>query len=258
MVLSRNRIKYIRSLKIKKYRDIHKQFIAEGDKIINDCIACGSVQIEQLIATKEWLEGHAVTSGHSIIKGIAEVSNKEFSQISSMDSPAGVMAIINIPQILADDIDASEGLSLVLDNIQDPGNLGTIIRTASWFGIRAIFCSPDCADCYNPKVVQASMGAILYTRVCYTHLPEMLKQYAHHSGITVYGTFMSGNSIWEEQPDNNAMIVFGNESKGISNELIPFIKVRLHIPRSEGIRSSSAESLNVASAVAIVCAAFTR
>lgn len=160
--------------------------------------------------------------------------------------------------MVPDDIDASEGLSLVLDNIQDPGNLGTIIRTASWFGIRTVFCSPDCADCYNPKVVQASMGAVLHTRVCYTHLPELLKQYTHHTGITVYGTFMSGNSIWEEQPGNNAMIMFGNESKGISNELIPFINVRLHIPHSEGNRSGSAESLNVASAVAIVCAAFTK
>ncbi|MBN2482404.1 MAG: RNA methyltransferase, partial [Bacteroidales bacterium] len=255
--LSRNRIKYIRSLKIKRYRDLNGQFVAEGDKIIQDCISQQSPQIEQLIATSGWLANHAIKPEGNI-KEITEVSNREFDQISSLDSPSGVMAVINVPKIACSGIYAQEGISLVLDNIQDPGNLGTIIRTASWFGISMIFCSPDCADCYNPKVVQASMGAVLQSIVCYIPLPELLKKHANNPDFKIYGTFMSGDSIWEKQPCRNALIVFGNESKGISTDLLPFIDVRLHIPSRIRLKISSAESLNVAAAAAIVCAVFTR
>lgn len=256
-MLSRNRIKYIRSLKIKKYRDRYGQFIAEGDKIIGDCISHQYPHIEQLIATSGWLGDHEVKPG-GVIKEIIEVSNREFSQISSLDSPSGVMAIINIPETTNSGIIVPEGISVVLDNIQDPGNLGTIFRTASWFGISKIFCSPDCADCYNPKVVQASMGAVLHADICYTILAELLKKYSDHAHLKIYGTFMSGDSIWEEQKSRDALIVFGNESKGISSELLPYIDIRLHIPSRPGLRTCPTESLNVAAAVAVVCAFFSR
>lgn len=276
-MLSKNRLKYIRSLRIKKYRDEHRQFVVEGDKIIlgllREELIPGShflsgkadrsgqdlLQVRQLIATSAWLEKNSLRNAERI-KEITEVSEREYKQITMLESPSGVMALLDMPrQRDAQDISLS-GISLVLEMIQDPGNLGAIIRTASWFGIKAIYCSPDSVDCFNPKVVQSSMGAILHTPVFYSPLAVLLKRYGEKAGGNVYGTFLAGSSVWEAKLNENAVIVLGNESRGISEDLLPYIPEHLHIPGyrniEKGEMSGSMDSLNVAAAAAIVCAAF--
>lgn len=278
-MLSKNRLKYIRSLKHKKNRDEQGQFVAEGDKIVMELLALvnrskgeGSagkearsnkdfIQIDQLIATSAWLKKNILRhTAH--IREITEVSEKEFDQITMLESPTGVMALLDMPvQREAGDA-VPAGISLALETIQDPGNLGTILRTALWFGIEAVYCSPDCVDCYNPKVVQSSMGAILHMPVFYTPLPELLRKFSENPSFKVYGTFLSGEPIWETELGDKALVVLGNESRGISNELLPYIPGRLNIPphRLSGIPPAQGpiESLNVAAAAAIVCAAFRR
>jgi TrmH family RNA methyltransferase len=258
-MLSKNRLKYIRSLKIKKNRDMHRQFVVEGDKIVMDLLAQEVMQIDQLIVTSGWLKKNSIHND-SRINEVVEIGDREYEQITMLESPSGIMAILDMPKTEPDRDAVPSGISLALETIQDPGNLGTIIRTASWFGIQTVYCSPDCADLYNPKVVQSSMGAILYTPVCYAPLPELLKRFSERAGYPIYGTFMSGSSIWDMNLSENALIVFGNESKGISGNLLPYISERLHIPHHQRHDNrtvrGTVESLNVAAAAAIVCAAF--
>jgi TrmH family RNA methyltransferase len=162
------------------------------------------------------------------------------------------MAVLNMPGITLDVQTISHSLSIALDNIQDPGNLGTIIRTANWFGIRNIICSNDCADCYNPKSVQASMGAVVGMNFLYTDLLPLLTKLSE-SSFPVYGTFMSGVPVFDVPVLTEGIILFGNEARGISKEFLPFIKTGITIP-SANPEKHRVESLNVASAVAIVCA----
>jgi TrmH family RNA methyltransferase len=255
-VLSRNKIKYLTSLKIKKFRVLHGQFIIEGDKIVKDTLQNRQVTVSQLIAAGVWLnENRALLSAN--VKEVIEANVVDLSRISALETPPDVMAVLDIPHTVIDHEVISGSLSIALDNIQDPGNLGTIIRTADWFGIRNIFCSDECADVYNPKVIQASMGALLNLKVHYLNLKDVLMQ---HSGISEYaicGTFMQGTPVSEYKPVKQGMIVFGNEARGISEALIPFIQSRITIPPAKS-NSAHIESLNVASAVAIVCALLIR
>jgi len=266
-MISKNRLKYIRSLKNKKDRYEQGQFVVEGDKIVKELLEPENTpgtdfrQIDQLIATSAWLKKN-ILRNTAHIREIIEVSEKEYDQITMQESPPGVMAVLDIPVWSETREISPAGISLALETIQDPGNLGTIIRTATWFGIHAVYCSPDSADCYNPKVVQSSMGAILHMPVFYTPLPELLHKFSEAPSFTVYGTFISGERIWETDLSENALVVLGNESRGISDELLPYISRRLNIPshRLPGIAQAEGhiESLNVAAAAAIICAAFRR
>jgi TrmH family RNA methyltransferase len=251
-VLSRIRIKYLTSLRIKKYRTHHGQFIVEGDKIIRDIIQTGKVQIRQLIATKEWLAENQLSES-AILGEIIQAEPDDISRISSLETPSSVLAVMDVShnQLMLNEI--SRSWSLALDNIQDPGNLGNIIRTADWFGIQNIICSRDCADCYNPKAVQASMGALLNVRVHYVRLTEILDKLPKDSSFRIYGTFIKGISVYDIPTASQGLIIFGNEAHGISTTLIPFIHSRISIPPAKG-NHSHIESLNVASAVAVVCA----
>ena len=255
-MLSQNKIKYIRSLRIKKFRDQHKKFVVEGDKIILDIIRKGSIPIPELIATDDWLKRNLFKPSEQVLH-VIPVDERSYKKITSLENPTGVMAIMNKPLKQENGFEMIEGVSLILDDIQDPGNIGTIIRTASWFGISRIYCSLSCADCYGPKVVQASMGAILNADILYLDLHDLLLRNSRENNLTVYGTFTTGINIWSEKPEQNALIVFGNESHGISDDLLPFISVKLSIP-SGNATGHFMESLNVASAAAIVCAAFYR
>jgi TrmH family RNA methyltransferase len=251
-VLSRNRIKYLSSLKIKKFRNLHGQFIIEGDKIIRDILQNGIPEIRQLIATPEWLADHQSLLSEGIGE-IAEAEAHDLSRISALETPAPVMIVMDIPQVQPDWQEISNSWSLVLDNIQDPGNVGTIIRSADWFGIRNIICSASCADCFSPKVVQASMGALLNLKVHYADLTVMMERLSHDAAYKIYGTFMQGMPVYELTPAAKGLIVFGNEARGISKELLPFIQARITIPPVKRDRTH-VESLNVASSVAILCA----
>jgi TrmH family RNA methyltransferase len=255
-MLTKNRIKYLRSLALKKYRDRYKEYIVEGEKIAGELIKNKYPLVRQLIASEQWLqENHAETV--FVRENICTANYNELAKISSLKTPGKVIAVLGMPEHVIDRDSVINGLSLVLDTIQDPGNLGNIIRIADWFGIRNVFCSGECADCYNPKVVQSTMGSILRVSIHYVDLKDFLKDYSSIPGFTIYGTFLSGKPVYGENLAKNAFIVLGNESRGISKRYFPYIKTRLFIPQF-GRKSVYAESLNVAAAAAIICSEFRR
>jgi TrmH family RNA methyltransferase len=187
---------------------------------------------------------------------VDEVTEEELKRVSFQETPQQVLAVFKQPVYEVDvNVVAKKNLCLVLDDVQNPGNLGTIVRLADWFGIEHIFCSKGCADIYNPKTVQATMGGIARVQVHYVDLPEMLK--GLEVGIPVYGTFLDGENMYQKTMENRGLIVMGNEGKGVSKEVEAFVSERLYIPNYPAGRETS-ESLNVAIATAIVCAEFRR
>ncbi|MEG2947449.1 MAG: RNA methyltransferase [Bacteroidales bacterium] len=248
MNLSKNKIKMVRSLEMKKFRKETGLFVAEGNKLVTDNLSM--MKCETLIATPEWFAAHPAAKAPEMI----ETNREEMSKVSFLKTPQEVMGIFRQPAYTLNPDELRGKLSLVLDTVQDPGNLGTIIRLADWFGIEDIVCSAETADCFAPKTVQATMGAIARIRVHYTSLPDFLQQM---KGIPVYGTFLEGNNIYNETLSREGLIVMGNEGKGISDELRPFISHEVHIPSFPTDRETS-ESLNVAIATAIICSEFRR
>lgn len=254
-MLSKAQIKLIRSLEQKKYRDRHKLFIAEGDKIVHELLD-SSLIVECVFAKKAWL---AQISEHlnSKTPKIVEIDDKELSQISFLKTPNQAMALVQIPQHSLDMAEITGGLSLYLDSVQDPGNLGTIIRLADWFGIRNVLCGENCADLFNPKTVQSTMGAVIRVKIHQTGIDFFRQLRTYDRDFPVYGTFLNGENIYNTQLSPKALIVMGNESKGIGNDVAQYITSRLLIP-SYPIDKQTSESLNVATAAAIVCAEFRR
>lgn len=247
-MISKNKIKFIQSLEQKKNRTSNRCFIAEGNKLVQDTI--GHFHCKSVIATKEWIGSHDGIQADEIIC----TTNEEIRKASLLKSPQEVLAIYEQPQHILNTEFLKSSLSIVLDTVQDPGNLGTIVRIADWFGITDIICSPDSADIYNPKTVQATMGAIARVKVHYTPLDTFLSTV---EGIPVYGTFLDGQNMYDTPLSPNGIIIMGNEGNGISSGLESFIDHRLYIPSYPPQRETS-ESLNVAIATAIVCAEFRR
>lgn len=248
MILSKNKIKQIRSLEQKKQRRETGLFVAEGNKLVNDNLSF--MKCETLVATPEWYAANPMAKAPEMI----EASRDELQKVSFLKTPQEVLGVFRQPTYQFDIPVLKEQLVLVLDTIQDPGNLGTIIRLADWFGIEHIICSPETVDCFSPKTVQATMGAIARIKVHYTPLIPFLKAF---EGSPVYGTFLEGTNIYEEKLSTNGLIIMGNEGKGISDDLRPFINRELHIPSYPTDRETS-ESLNVAIATAIICSEFRR
>jgi TrmH family RNA methyltransferase len=256
MMISRSKLKYLSSLKIKKLRNEHRQFIMEGDKIVTDILKDGKTIISQLIASPDWLRANHVLL-NSRAGEVLEAETRDLERISSLETPPPVMAVLDMFERTLDIQELSGTWCLALDTIQDPGNLGTIIRSADWFGIRHILCNEGCADFFSPKVLQASMGAALRVKVYYKDLATVMKEYASSLSLPVYGTFMDGLSVYDIPSEKKGMIVFGNESRGISEQLIPFIHSRITIPPgNKGF--SHIESLNVAAAVTVICSVISR
>ena len=247
-MLSKNKIKYIRSLELKKNRKEEKVFVAEGHKLVGDLMEHFPCRL--LAGTAGWFSSHPDCHADEMI----EVEQEELSRASLQKTPQEVLAIFEQPVYESDSKVISESLCLALDNVQDPGNLGTIVRLADWFGIEDIFCSAGTVDIFNPKTVQATMGAIARVRVHYCDLPELISSL---KGIPVYGTFLNGNVIYSETLSANGLIVMGNEGNGVSTEVEALINKRLYIPNYPHERETS-ESLNVAIATAVVCAEFRR
>ena len=246
--LSKNRIKYIHSLELKKNRREEKVFLAEGPKLVGDLLERFPCRF--LVATAGWLNQHPVVSADEVI----EVTPDELSRASLLKAPQQVLAIFSQPEFTVDYAKIRESLCLALDDVQDPGNWGTIIRLADWFGIEHIFCSPNTVDVYNPKTVQATMGGIARVKVHYTPLPDLIRSLGD---IPVYGTFLDGQNMYGQQLSANGLIVMGNEGNGIGDEVGRLINRRLYIPNYPQERETS-ESLNVAIATAVVCAEFRR
>lgn len=248
MGLSKNKIKYIQSLKSKKGREEHKVFVIEGNKAIIDLLPYMRCQL--LIGTTNFLEA---ISDNASAEEVLEVTDEEISKTSFLKTPQQALAVFYQPE--AERVgDISAQLSLALDGVQDPGNMGTIIRLADWYGIQHIFCSKDTVDVYNPKVVQATMGAIARVRVHYIDLPLFLEE---NKSSPIYGTFLDGEDIYTLDISPNGIIVMGNEGNGVREDVAKLINKRIFIPNyPKG--SMTSESLNVAVATAIVCAEFRR
>ena len=253
-MISKNKIKYIRSLELKKNRNKEGVFVAEGHKVVDDLLALQPALL--IVATAEWLKGKQLGAETEVI----EVTDEELKKVSFLQHPQQVLAVFRQDQATAIDsfgfsgIDTTE-LSLALDGVQDPGNLGTIIRIADWFGITHIYCSQDTADVYNPKVVQATMGSIARVKVEYGNLLGLVESLP--ADVPVYGTLLDGENIYQQPLETRGLIMMGNEGKGISPALAQKVNRRLLIPNFPEGRPT-ADSLNVAIATAITCAEFRR
>ena len=252
-MLSKNQAKYIRSLTVAKFRKANGQFIAEGTKLVIELIN-SSLKVVTVFALPSWIQEHLLP-----IEGrdfeIVEVTEREISMISSLTTPSAVLCIVKIPALIINPENISQELVLMLDDIKDPGNMGTIIRTADWFGIKTIICSENCVDIYNPKVVQATMGSIARISIFYTQLFPFLANLP--SGVIVYGSMLDGDILIDKKLEKKGIIIIGNESRGISPELLPHITEKIKIP-SFSDASGHAESLNASIATAIICYEFRR
>ncbi|MFA6582176.1 MAG: RNA methyltransferase [Paludibacter sp.] len=248
-MISKNKVKLIKNLSQKKFRDETNLFVAEGTKLVLDLAS--SFQCSLLVATTDWLNENKKTNANEII----EVDAAGLKKISNQQSPQGVLAVFCKQTYTWEVEELKNRLSLALDDVQDPGNLGTIIRVADWFGISDIFCSEHSADTYNPKTVQASMGALARVKVHSVNLSEFLQNCKNK--VTIYGTFMDGENIYSKTLAQNGIIVMGNEGNGISTEVDELINERLLIPNYPAGQLTS-ESLNVGVATALVCAEFRR
>lgn len=248
-MVSKGQIKFISSLSQKKFRDEASMFIAEGTKLVVDMWPV--FECVNIYATKEWVSRGLLLDMAKLVISTDEEMHKMSNQIS----PQGVLAVFKKRENCFD-LQYLEGkLSLALDDVQDPGNLGTIIRIADWFGVENIFCSEHCADAYGPKTIQATMGALARVKVHYLNLNSFFTDLP--AGLPVYGTFMDGENIYSEHLNSNGIIVMGNEGNGISEAIAQKVNRRLLIPNyPPGVETS--ESLNVAVATALVCAEFRR
>lgn len=248
-MLSKNKIKLIASLSQKKFRDEEGLFLAEGTKLVLHLAPAFRCSV--LVATAEWLGEHSTLNADEIV----EVKPEELKKISNQKSPQGVMAIFVKPAYQWTPESLNQHLCLALDDIQDPGNLGTILRVADWFGIRDVFCSEQTADAFGPKTVQATMGALARVRVHTVNLPEFLQNCA--GKLPIYGTFMDGQDIYTTELTPQGIVVMGNEGNGISLEIEKYVNARLLIPNFP-LGEATSESLNVGVATALVCAEFRR
>lgn len=252
-MLGKNKIKLIKSLEYKKYRLEENLFLAEGNKLVTDILESG-FEVEILIGTSDFLSG--VNTSRLNIREIEEATGEEISRASLLKHPQQCLALCKIPVFILPEGAAEENLLLCLDDIQDPGNLGTILRLASWFGISNIVCSPATADIYNPRAVQASMGAICHVRVHYTMLEQFLTENIK-TGTEIFGTFLEGENIYTASLPATGIVVLGNEGNGISAPLLQYIGRKLMIPAFAGGQSNP-ESLNVSVAAAIIISEFRR
>ena len=247
-MLSKNKIKYIHSLELKKNRKKEGVFVAEGHKLVGDLLPYFHCRL--ILATTTWLEEHLDIQADEII----EITSEELVKASLLKTPQEVLAIFEQPQYDYTTDVIKDSLCLALDDIQDPGNLGTIIRLADWFGIEHIFCSQGTVDVYNSKVIQATMGALARVKVHYCNLPDLISSL---KDVPVYGTFLDGENIYDKPLSENGLIIMGNEGNGVSKEVSQLINNKLYIPNYPSGRTTS-ESLNVAIATAVVCAEFRR
>lgn len=240
-MVSKNQIKTITGLQQKKYRKQHKLFFAEGIKVVQELLN-SNFELHQLFTTKD------------IFKGVSKdkielVTEAELKKISALTTPNGCLALFAIPE---EKPVPDSGLIVALDDVRDPGNLGTIIRLCDWFGISHLVCSEECVDVYNPKVVQATMGSLKRVNVVYTDL----EAYLTNTKLPVFGTFMDGDNIYNESLPQNGIVIMGNEANGISQAIENTVGQRISIPRFGDLQQT--ESLNVATAAAIILSEFRR
>lgn len=239
-MVSKNQIKLINSLQQKKYRKLHNLFIAEGKKVIQELIDA-NFSLEHLFVTKENLFDSKYN--------FELISDNDLKKISALTTANDCLAVFKIKEV---NFKVSSGLELALDNIKDPGNMGTIIRLCDWFGISKIVCTEETVDIYNPKVVQATMGSLARVEVLYTNLADYLKT----TDLEIFGTFMEGKNIYKQELPARGIIVMGNEANGISTDIENLVTQKINIPRFGSLQQT--ESLNVATATAVILSEFKR
>ena len=253
-MLSKGRSKFIVSLQRKKIRDEEGLYVIEGDKLVREFLAAG-VRLKMLVAKHEFI-GSLPARHRELADEIEEVSYDDLKQVSSLKTPHNALAIAVMQEKQLSPEELQDNLCIALEFVQDPGNLGTIIRAAAWFGVRNVICSPDSVDVFNPKVIQASMGAILHVNVHYAGLREFLEK-AGTRDVRVYGTVLDGEAVYSHPLGKTGIILFGNESKGISPELAPFVTDRIMIP-GPGSLIPGIDSLNVGMAASVILSEFKR
>ena len=262
-MISKNQIKYVRQLEQKKFRKQEGLFIAEGHKVVGDLLRAGYIP-KMLFATEKWLHENRLLVLTTAVTPTT-VTDEELRRLSLQQHPQQVLALFPIPSsptVISSEVERSalplgsskKSLAIALDGVQDPGNLGTIIRIADWFGISTIICSDDTVDAWNPKVVQATMGSLARVNIIYTNLPEFLDTLP--PDYPVYGTLLDGENIYTQPLTPHGLIVMGNEGNGISEAVRQRVNRRLLIPDFHD--GDTADSLNVAIATAITCSEFRR
>lgn len=249
MALSKNKIKYIHSLKDKKNRLEHKTFVAEGEKLVHDLLASGC-KCQLLAGNTTAIENFCAVT----IDEIVDAAPEELKRASSLKTSPSVIGVFYQTDNHIEEVLLKNRLNLVLDGVQDPGNFGTIVRLADWFGIETIICSHDTCDVYNPKAVQATMGAINRVKILYANIVNILVNY---SNSHIYGALLDGENIYQSSLSETGFIVMGNEGNGMRPEVEKVINRRLFIPNFPSERATS-ESLNVAVATGIICSEFRR
>lgn len=266
-MLSEKQIKLINSLHHKKFRKEHGLFIAEGVKTVNELLR-SSCKIHSILGIRDWGLGMSDEKRYnSLIPNpqspipIIEITEKELKKISNLETPNQVLAIAEIPKPEFKIEALHNELTLALDDIKDPGNFGTILRIAEWFGIKNVLCSKECVDAYNPKCVQASMGSIFRVNVHELNLEEVFAEICNQSPIPnpqslipIYAAMLKGENVYEKPLSRNGILLIGSESHGVSAGLLEYVSTRLFIPSY----NKGAESLNAAFAAAILCAEFRR
>lgn len=248
-MISKNQIKYVRSLEQKKIRDRERVFVAEGPKIVTDIMAL--CKPTMLYATNNWMDTH---KNNDFRNKCTIVTDDELRKISFLKHPQQVLAVFPIPETEFETDICKHELCIALDAVQDPGNLGTIIRIADWFGISTIFCGDGTADAFNPKVIQATMGSIARVRIIYTNLYDLLESIP--CDTPTYAMSLDGDDIYTQQLSDRGIIIMGNEGKGISPEIMQKVNNKILIPNYSRIKGI--DSLNVAIATALACAEFRR
>ncbi len=245
MMLSKNKIQFIRQLHQKKYRQQHRMFIVEGTRMMEE-LASSTWQIVEVIATKEWLSQNRKLMPEDI--PLHEATEKDLGRLTTFTTAPGVLAVVRMPAEAAPGADIRADYVLMLDGISDPGNLGTILRTADWFGFKNVVCSMDTVELFNPKVVQATMGSLFRINVFYVEVVEFLQQLP--DDIPVIGAMLAGESLPKMNFDDKGVFVIGSESHGIRPEVESFLTRRLYIP---AWHPNGPESLNASIAVALIC-----
>ncbi len=246
-MLTKATVKLLQSLKDKKGRQEQGLFLVEGTKTVLELLA-SKIEVKSLFATQVWLTSH-----QQLLKSIDDcntITDKELKQLSCLVTPQQVIAVAKIPQYQLSKIDFKNKFTIALDTIQDPGNLGTIIRIADWYGIENIICSPTCADVFNPKVIQATMGSFIRVNFFYHELNSFFEA---HKNIMVYGALMNGENLYQTKISKEGFLLIGNEGSGISDDLLKYVSKPITIPKL-----GKAESLNAGVATAIICDAWAR
>ncbi|MBS1579444.1 MAG: RNA methyltransferase [Bacteroidetes bacterium] len=239
-MLSKNEVKYIQSLCHKKQRNETGLFIAEGPKLAEEILASNYI-VEKIYALPKWIDKNNNINA-------VEITEKELNQISQLQTPNEILLVVKQASVAFEPI-LKNNFTVVLDDIQDPGNLGTIIRLCDWFGVQQIICSNNTVELYNPKVIQSTMGSFVNVKICYKNLIDFFKA---NKNIAVLGAVLNGTNVYEIAKLKEAILLIGNEGKGISNDLLPFINKKITIPKK-----GKAESLNAAMATGILLSHLT-